>query len=181
MSEYPTRGLHRVTDPSVEPLSVSEAKLFLRIDTSDDDSLIGDFITAARELAEAMTGRSLITQSWRVTYENAAPNPMPLPQGPILSITSVKTIDESASETTISSDDYELNASKTELLSDTGLCAHRIEVTYQAGYGPSASDVPADIRQAMLMHIAHIYGHRDEMNPPQTSLIIYQQYRGVRV
>lgn len=50
-----------VTPPAAEPVSVAEAHA--RIDASDEDTLIGSLITAARELVETETARRLITQT----------------------------------------------------------------------------------------------------------------------
>jgi hypothetical protein len=51
----------RVTGPAVEPLTVAEAKLHLRVDTTEDDTYIGTLITAAREWVENYLDRTLIT------------------------------------------------------------------------------------------------------------------------
>ena len=37
-----------LTPPAAEPLSLAEAKAFLRLETADDDPLIAAFISAAR-------------------------------------------------------------------------------------------------------------------------------------
>lgn len=52
------------TAPATEPISLAEAKLFLRIDDSSEDALIETFIAAAREMAENFTLRAFITQTW---------------------------------------------------------------------------------------------------------------------
>jgi Phage gp6-like head-tail connector protein len=52
-----------VTPPSEEPVSLSEAKLHLRVDASNDDTLIQSLISAVRQHAEAITWRSLCTQT----------------------------------------------------------------------------------------------------------------------
>src|SRR6266853_1932913 len=52
------------TPPASEPLSVADIKSWARIDTTDDDKLIGLMIRAARRFAEMQTRRSLITQQW---------------------------------------------------------------------------------------------------------------------
>ena len=44
--------------PTSEPVTLAEAKNFLRVTITDDDLLISSLITAAREACEAFTGRS---------------------------------------------------------------------------------------------------------------------------
>lgn len=58
-----------VTPPSVEPVTLTEAKAHLRVDVTDDDLLIGSLIIAARQFAETVTRRALVTQSWKMTQD----------------------------------------------------------------------------------------------------------------
>ena len=46
-----------LTPPAIEPVSLSEAKDFLRILADDEDELLGTLITAARLMIEAASGR----------------------------------------------------------------------------------------------------------------------------
>ncbi|MCJ9428689.1 head-tail connector protein [Kordiimonas marina] len=43
-----------------------------------------------------------------------------------------------------------------------GQVADGIRITVTAGFGPSWNDVPAAIRQALLMLVAHLYSHRGD-------------------
>lgn len=58
-----------VTAPAAEPVSLTEAKAHLRVDVADDDLLIGALIVAARQHAETITRRVLVTQSWKMTLD----------------------------------------------------------------------------------------------------------------
>ena len=55
--------------PASEPVSLAEAKLFLRVEHDDDDDLIAALIAAARVQVEAQTRRALITQTWRLVRD----------------------------------------------------------------------------------------------------------------
>jgi uncharacterized phiE125 gp8 family phage protein len=55
--------------PAVEPLSLAEAKVFLRLETADDDPLIAAFISAARLHVETLTGLAFVTQRWRMVLD----------------------------------------------------------------------------------------------------------------
>ena len=182
MTNYPyIRGVARVSAPAAEPLTLAEVKAWLRIEHDDEDDLLATLIAAAREQAECRTGRSLITQSWEVTYADVAPQEIPLPHGPVQSISWLKTVAASGDETDIASDAYAIAADGRQLLCEIGLAAHRILVRYVAGFGDAAEDVPADLRQAMLQHIALMYGERETVLPPVASVTTYAQYRGVRL
>ncbi|SRR6266704_2187400 len=57
-------GLSLFTPPASEPLTVAEAKLFARIDVTDDDALVTDLIAGARRLCEERRSWAYITQTW---------------------------------------------------------------------------------------------------------------------
>src|ERR1043166_7768030 len=55
--------------PVVEPITLAEAKHFLRVQHDDDDDIITALIAAARVHVETQTRRALITQRWRLTRD----------------------------------------------------------------------------------------------------------------
>lgn len=60
----------RTVDPTVEPVTVAQAKAQSRVTVSDDDALIAIYLKAAREYVEAQTNRSLLQQTWRASYSH---------------------------------------------------------------------------------------------------------------
>lgn len=89
-----------------------------------------------------------------------------LPCPPIVSVASVKTFDKANTESTYASSNYTLDKSGRIYLNDgctwptelRRLAA--IKVTYTAGYGDSASDVPAPVKQAIMMLADKMYNDR---------------------
>ena len=79
------------TAPAVEPVTLEEAKLHLKVDGAEDNTLITTLITTARELAERETKRAFITQTWQM-YLDQAPQIIEIPKPPLQSIVSIKTI-----------------------------------------------------------------------------------------
>lgn len=63
------RSLRVVEPPAVEPVTLLEAKLHLRVDTTEDDLYIKRLIEAAREYVEVATDRSLIVRRLRATSD----------------------------------------------------------------------------------------------------------------
>lgn len=55
--------LEPFTGTLTEPLNVADAKLYLRVDGTDDDALIAVLITAAREHIEKATGELLVSRT----------------------------------------------------------------------------------------------------------------------
>lgn len=56
-----------ITPPSVEPIALAVAKQHLRVDYTDDDTLIPLYISAARDYAETYTARAFLPQTWQLS------------------------------------------------------------------------------------------------------------------
>lgn len=63
-------ALSLLIPPVAEPVSLAEAKQFLRVDYADDDVLITSLITAAREFCEDWTHRAFYNQTWTRSLDN---------------------------------------------------------------------------------------------------------------
>jgi uncharacterized phiE125 gp8 family phage protein len=57
-------SIQLVTPPAIEPVTLDQAKQHLRVDYSEDDSLITGLITAARQYAEKYMHRAIFNQTW---------------------------------------------------------------------------------------------------------------------
>lgn len=90
--------LKEKTAPTVEPVSLDEAKLHLKVDSADDNALITALIKTARQLAEKETKRALITQTLQM-YLDSAPAEIEIPRPPLQSVVSIKAI--SATESSV--------------------------------------------------------------------------------
>ncbi len=179
--------LQLVTPPAGEPISLAEAKLHLRVDGGDDDLLIGSLITAARQAAETITGRQLMTARWRLVLD-AFPGPLLMHAGsgssfslpthaillakcPVQFVVSVEYLDMNGTTQVLPASDYVLDAAceparlspvfgKTwpPTLPQIGA----VTVTFDAGYG-SASEVPEGLKSWIKLRVGSLYGHREEM------------------
>lgn len=178
-----------VSGPATEPVSLSEAKNFLRIDSdiTQDDALLTMLIAAARRYAESYLGRSLITQTWKQVSDAFPGNQqtlvMPgvpyswpshallLGRSPVQSITSVQYLDMGGTLQTMSSSDYavDLVSEPTRITPVFGKIwpvtlpqIGAVSVTYVAGYGAAAAAVPEGIRQWILLRLSTLYQNREE-------------------
>src|SRR2546429_8747127 len=63
-----------LTPPAAKPLTLADAKAYLRVAHSDDDAVIAALIAGARSHVEAQTRRALITQTWRLIRDAWPPD-----------------------------------------------------------------------------------------------------------
>jgi len=159
------------TEPTVEPVVIGEAKLHLRVDHSDEDTLIAILIQAAREWVEKRTGRSLINQT-RTAKMDFFPrtNTIRLPYGKVSSLTSIYYYNDSEVSTLLAASEY-----WTDFTNDisriivknswpsTYDMPNAVTLVYVAGYGSAASNVPRPLKQAMFLIIGHLYEHREQV------------------
>ena len=94
----------RITTP-IEPITLAEAKLHLRVDDTAEDALITALISAARETCEDRIEGTIPVTVWRLTLD-AFPDAIKLPRGPVASVESVKYLDAAGVEQTLSPLDY---------------------------------------------------------------------------
>lgn len=162
-------GLTRVTGPSVEPVSVADAKEFLRVDSTAEDSLILSLVTAARTHVEQYLQKSLITQTWRLVLDGfPSTGRLFLPMGPLQSVNSIKTYSSADAESVFSATEYfvdtvgdRVGQSLDSVWPANLRPTNAVIIDYTTGYGSAASDVPGDIVQAIKMLISHYYENRD--------------------
>lgn len=169
LAEY---GLAQTVAPTVEPLTLPEVKRHLRIDHTDDDVYLTDYlIPAAREYVEDETERQLITATWALKLPcfPGAGEPLKLPKPNLQAVSSITYYTDDVS-TTLSSTAYSVLAteqpgvveeSTLDNWPDTDTRRDAVTVTYTAGYGAASSSVPLKIKQAMFLLIGHWYEHRE--------------------
>lgn len=183
-------GLTVDTEPSAEPVTVAEAKTHLRVDGSDDDTYIGALVTAARQHVEHVTSRALVTQTLALTLDHfpgtahgildlrMRPEELRgrghdwvirLPRSPLQSVSSITYIDDAGASQTLAASKYDVDTSSlvpritpaySEVWPTTRPIPNAVTVTFVAGYG-AAADVPAALKQAMLVLIGTMYEHRE--------------------
>jgi gp6-like head-tail connector protein len=135
--------------PGEEPVTLAEAKAWCRIDGTDDDALVTALIAAARLHVESGTGRALLDQSWRLTLECARGLLVELPVVPVGAVVAA-TADGTAIDVIVQGDCV--------LLPAAGY--RQLQIDYTAGYG-GTDDVPADLKQAILLLVAYWFENRD--------------------
>lgn len=165
-------NLRLITAPATEPVSVSTAKAFLRVDGSEDDTLITSLIKSAREIGEGLSRRAFITQTWDLILDEIeCGKPLQIYRPPLQSVTSVKYTDSSGQEhiwtdlvIDVASEPGTIifNSLPSATLRESGAFAIR----FVAGYGSAESNVPDRIKNAILGLVAHWYENRESLGVP---------------
>ena len=179
--------LQLVTPPTQEPVSLIDAKLHLRVDFDEDDTLIASLISAARQAAETLTGRQFTTARWKQVLD-CFPGPslmgvpvgqsfsLPghailLPKCPVQSVVSINYLDMASVLQTMPASTYTVDAAcePARITPVFGqiwpICLPQIgavSVTFDAGYG-DASNVPEGIKCWIKLRVGSLYAHREEV------------------
>jgi uncharacterized phiE125 gp8 family phage protein len=156
-------------------LPVDEFKAHLRLGSGfgqDDvqDAVLTSFLRAAVTAIEARTSKVLLERSFAVSVHVwRDPGGQTLPVAPVTVVTSVEIVDRGGVRTQIDASAYWLERDgHTPRLRATGVALPSIPeageavVTFDAGFGPDWTDIPADLRQAAMLLAAHYYEFRNE-------------------
>ncbi|GAM98859.1 genetransfer agent (GTA) ORFG06 [alpha proteobacterium U9-1i] len=181
-----------VTPPSSEPISLDEAKLFLRVDHDAEDDLIETFIVAAREAVEAGCGRALITRRVRESldiWQRDAVGGAVLGVGPVTHVEAVRLLADNGSQSVIDAERYRLEGGRDRprLVFATGVPATLrsvggIEIEYDAGFAASAAQLPVALRVATMQIVATLYEARlADAALPQTARALLRPFAPVRL
>ena len=180
-----------VNDPSTKVVEVADIKAQLRIDTNDENDLLGYYIDAATDMAENYCNRHFITHQYKL-YFNEQVNKASLifPNCTLEEAGSNKPVNwTDASGSAQSSDkayiDAFSNPSLVYLSSDfpgTTLkdnAANTFYFWFNTGYGAASADVPEAIKQAIKLIVADMYYFREDRKRqfPMASQILLQPYK----
>lgn len=192
--------LQLVTPPAAEPVTLSDAKAFLRVGHDAEDSLILQLIASARLRVEAETGRALISRTYREALDGwDVPGGIAdqgrqfrLSMPPLISVMSVTTFAADDMASVWDAANYFVDTT-----SDPGRIAVRsgdfprprravagIEILFEAGYGASPDDVPEALREAVMRLTADAYLNREgngERPLPMAVQSLLAPYRRVRL
>ena len=174
----------------VEPVTLSQAKLHLRVDGTDEDTLINSLISAARSAIEGQIGRLLVTRTaelglvgfpfygdssqFYAQYGRYAVGPftpyppIPIPLPPLQSVVSIKYTKIDGTTVTVDPSIYTFDAS-----GQPGLIFPQYQKTwptdlfFSGGYPvriqftAGMTEIPQDLISAVLLMIGHLYMNRE--------------------
>lgn len=168
-------------------MSLAEAKLHLRVDFNEDDTLIQSLISAARQAAESITHRQLLSARWKLVLDSF-PGPMLmgvlaeqpfslpghailLPKSPVQRVVEINYLDMAGSLQVMPANYYTVDTA-CEPARITPIFGQiwpiplpqigAVSVIFDAGY-ESAMAVPEGIKSWIKIRVGSLYTHREEV------------------
>lgn len=162
-------------DAGVDVIETADMKVQLRVDTADDDAYIASLVKMAVEFLDGRDGRlgrALITQDWKLSvpcFDDYSRIHIPLP--PLQSVEEIQYYD--LEETLHTADLADFDVFKAHdwayIVPKTGKAWPGVasrpdayQITFKAGFGDAASDIPLTVIQAIKLLVGHWYENREE-------------------
>lgn len=158
----------RTSQPSVEPVTLAEARTHLRADSdTSEDAYITALITVARTACETSIGRVLISSTLLLTLDEFT-DVVRLPVGPVLSVESIKYDDILAGAEQVANPlTYRVDIPSARVTAvfntvwpDTRAQTGAVRIAYTAGYATIAANLPAPLKQWVLLAVGDMFERR---------------------
>ena len=162
------RAFKVVTAATENPITLTEAKTHLKVDTTADDTFITNLIKSATSSAQEYTNRFFIQTTIQQVgdkWEDISN----LFKSPVLSVTNIKYVDPDGTLQTLNTDIYFLddvnkpariglkpNQSYPQIIDRL----NAVQVNYIVGLAAGPDEVDEGIRQALLLTIGNWYQNR---------------------
>ena len=184
MQNYPTTRCAELAQPTIEPVTLAQAKLHLRVDVDDDNALITALIIAARQYCENLSGRTLASRSYLQTMESFPADGIDivLRRSPVTAIASVNYYDATGTDVAMTvTTDYRTNFNLvparvrlpvlTKLWAQTYVVDDAVRIIYTAGAADvnGVNTAPTAAKQTILLLVGHWYENRESVVVGATS------------
>lgn len=156
-----------ITLPTVEPITLAEAKLHLRVDSAEEDALIAAQLSAARESAEQFLGVALAVQTWELALDAFPAGAIELPGGLVSAVESITYANAAGVDQIAAGSSYYLDSYSTPnwLVPSYGTTwpssyatPNAIRVRYVVG----GATVSPSIKAAILLTLGHLFAQRED-------------------
>lgn len=171
--------------PGDSPVSLNEARGWLRMGAVVDDAVVAQLLRAATSVCEAFIGQWLVIRSGAeiLTLRGGA---VRLTVRPVVAVDDVTLLAAAGGETALDTGAYRLSVAPDGAgrltIDDPGDApgnADRVRVTYRAGIAEGGDGVPEAIRQGIVRMTQHLYDARDgaDAAPPAVIAALWQPWR----
>lgn len=155
------------------PLVLQDVKNHLRVDFAEDDAYITNLIKTAALRFEKITGRDLITKTYK-SFIDIFPVyniPIILPRSKIQSIISIQYFLNDVATTYTASNYYFTESNNLSAIylkedkqypTEIDYKKNCIVINYTSGFGATNTSVPFDIKQMLYEYIAFLYKNRGD-------------------
>lgn len=179
------------TAPVNKPVTLVEVKTHLKIDAADatQDDYLNLLIDMATAFGEKYTKRTFIDTGF-TTFRDDFNDSLLLRRSKVSAIASIKYL-VSGVLTTLSTDVYgftdvtgfsEIFLKVDQVFpTDLDQVPQAVEIIFTAGYGADNTDVPADVKFAMLNHIADLYSNRGDCDCSGVTLNTKTLYDKIKI
>lgn len=183
--------------PAALPVQALKEHLRLGTGFADDamqDGLVESYLRASLAAIEGRIGKALIARRFMLSLENwRGSTGQALPMAPVSAVISVTLFDEAGLATVVAPSRYRLVVdTHRPRLAAAGAALPvipmdgRVEVVFDAGFGPSWSAVPHDLAQAVMLLASEYYERRHEAGTRESGLpkgvqTLIERWRNVRV
>lgn len=196
-------ALIQTSAPSIEPVSLDEVKLHLRLSTATttDDAILNSYISAARKQAENYTRRQICDAQWQLVLSGfpGEKGAIELPRPPLTTVSSeivITYINSTFGTSTLASTFYSIdrgcvpprvypskNSSNENSWGDLDLADvfNAVTVTYVSGYTSNTSSIaaPADVCLWIKMKVGQFYNYREPITNDDYRSLPNEHFNGL--
>ena len=167
--------------PGEAPVSLNEARSWLRLGATIDDAVVAQMVRAATNICEAFIGQWLIVRAGEeiLSLQTRA---VPLSARPVIAVDGAALLRADGGERELGEGDYRTvigrDGSAIVTVHDPG-DAIRVRIAYRAGMAEGANDIPEAIRQGIVRMTQHLHDARDGAGeaPPAAIAALWQPWR----
>lgn len=163
-------GLRLITPPTTLSVALADVKKDLRVDHTDDDAMITEYIKAGTQWVEQRLELKLMPQTWDFVFDLFPTNEIKLPFGPLRSVVNIFYIDADGLEQTVPSVSYYMD----DVSPDPWIfpidpwpttldAINAVRVQFIAGY-EDAAHIPTPLTQAVRLMVRQAYDGDDVKN-----------------
>lgn len=152
--------------PAIEPVTADELKSYLRLD-DEDDAALHVLIASARLMVEAYTGLRLITQIWCQVFPKQTSDTVTLSHWPVRQLKGITVLGDMPVSLDLANFQLIKEVRPARVISKAGSwpqlrnSQYGYNIEIEVGFGSERTDVPEDLRHAVMVLAAEWYESND--------------------